>query len=57
VGELLAHRMSAYVAPPPPPGTPPWDFLAAVGAIGRERDLARLRRDESLRARLVDRRR
>jgi uncharacterized RDD family membrane protein YckC len=57
VGELLAHRMSAYVAPPPPPDTAPWDFLAAVGAIGRERDLARLHRDESLRARLVERRR
>jgi uncharacterized RDD family membrane protein YckC len=57
VGELLAHRMSAYVAPPPPPGTSPWDFLAAVSAARRDRDLARLRRDESLRARLVERRR
>jgi uncharacterized RDD family membrane protein YckC len=57
VGELLATRMSAYVAPPPPPGTSPWDFLAAVGAARRERDLARLHRDESLRARLVERRR
>ena len=53
VGELLATRMSAYVAPLPPAGTPPWDFLAAVGASRRERDLARLRRDEALKARLT----
>jgi uncharacterized RDD family membrane protein YckC len=57
VGELLANRMTPYVAPPPPPGTQPWDFLAAVGAARRDRDLARLHRDESLRARLVERRR
>jgi uncharacterized RDD family membrane protein YckC len=55
IGELLANRLSAYVAPPPPPGTEPWDFLAAVGAARRERDLARLHRDETLRARLVER--
>jgi uncharacterized RDD family membrane protein YckC len=55
IGELLANRMSAYVAPPPPPGTQPWDFLAAASATRRERDLARLRRDESLRTRLVER--
>jgi uncharacterized RDD family membrane protein YckC len=57
IGELLADRMSAYVAPPPPPGTQAWDFLAAVGAARRDRDLARLRRDDTLRARLVERRR
>jgi hypothetical protein len=55
VGDLLATRMAAYVAPLPPAGTQPWDFLAAVGAARRERDLARLRRDESLRTRLVGR--
>jgi uncharacterized RDD family membrane protein YckC len=55
IGELLANRLSDYVAPPPPPGTQPWDFLAAVGAARRERDLARLHRDETLRARLVRR--
>lgn len=55
IGELLADRMTAYVAPPPPPGTHPWDFLAAVSAARRDRDLARLHRDESLRARLVER--
>jgi hypothetical protein len=57
MGELLADRLSAYVAPPPPPGSQPWDFLAAVSAALRERDLARLHRDETLRARLVARRR
>jgi uncharacterized RDD family membrane protein YckC len=56
IGELLADRMSAYVAPPPPPGTRAWEFLAAVGAARRDRDLARLHRDDSLRARLVERR-
>ena len=55
MGELLANRLSAYVAPPPPPGTQPWDFLAAVAATRRERDLARLHRDETLRARLTAR--
>jgi uncharacterized RDD family membrane protein YckC len=55
IGDLLATRLAAYVAPPPPPGTPPWDFLAAVGAALRERDLARLHRDETLRARLTAR--
>jgi uncharacterized RDD family membrane protein YckC len=55
MGVLLADRLSAYVAPPPPPGTTPWDFIAAVSATLRDRDLARLQRDESLRARLVAR--
>jgi uncharacterized RDD family membrane protein YckC len=55
LGELLANRMTAYVAPPPPPGTQPWDFLAAVAAARRERDLARLHRDDALRARLTAR--
>src|SRR3954471_1782541 len=55
LGAMLATRMSAYVAPAPPPGTTPWDFLAAVSVARRERDLARLHRDETLRARLTDR--
>jgi hypothetical protein len=54
---MLATRVAPYVAPPPPPGTTPWDFLAAIAATRRERDLARLRRDETMRARLVERRR
>jgi len=53
IGDLLAARMSAYVAPLPPPGTTSWDFLAAVGAARRERDLARLHRDEALKSRLT----
>jgi uncharacterized RDD family membrane protein YckC len=55
MGALLADRVSAYAAPPPPPGTHPWDYLAAVGAALRERDLARLRRDDALRERLTAR--
>jgi uncharacterized RDD family membrane protein YckC len=55
LGEMLATRMSSYAAPPPPPGTTPWDFLTAVSAARRDRDLARLHRDETLRARLTQR--
>jgi uncharacterized RDD family membrane protein YckC len=55
LGDELATRMSAYVAPPPPPGTTSWDYLAAVGAARRDRDLSRLRRDETLRSRLTGR--
>ena len=58
LGALLADRMAAYVAPATAAGhARPWDFLAAVSAARRERDLARLHRDETLRARLVERRR
>jgi uncharacterized RDD family membrane protein YckC len=53
LGDMLATRMAEYVAPPPPPGTTPWDFLAAVSATRRDRDLARLRRDDALRAQLT----
>jgi uncharacterized RDD family membrane protein YckC len=55
VGAMLADRMSDYVAPPPPPGTTSWDFLAAMAAARRDRDLDRLRRDSALRARLARR--
>lgn len=55
LGDLLATRMTPYVAPPPPPGTTSWDYLAAVSAARRDRDLARLRRDDTLRARLTAR--
>jgi uncharacterized RDD family membrane protein YckC len=55
LGAMLSTRMAEYVAPAPPPGTTSWDFLAAVSAARRDRDLARLRRDEILRARLTDR--
>jgi uncharacterized RDD family membrane protein YckC len=55
VGERLADQVARHVAPPPPPGTGAEAFLAAVVASRRERDLARLGREESLRARLVRR--
>jgi uncharacterized RDD family membrane protein YckC len=56
VGGRLATRVSEYVAPPPPPGTAPEAFLAAVVASRRERDTARLNREAALRRRLTARR-
>jgi len=56
IGGRLAEEVSRYVAPGPPPGTRPEDFLAAVIASRRERDLARLRREAELRHRLTARR-
>jgi uncharacterized RDD family membrane protein YckC len=56
IGGRLAEEVSRYVAPEPPPGTRPEDFLAAVIASRRERDLARLRREAELRQRLTARR-
>ena len=53
VGGRLARQVSAYVAPAPPSGTPPEAFLAAVIATRRDRDLARLRREDALRRRLT----
>ena len=53
LGGRLAEQVSAYVAPPPPAGTPPEAFLAAVVASRRERDSARLAREAELRARLT----
>ena len=55
IGARLAHEVLRYVAPAPPPGTPPEDFLAAVIASRRERDLVRLRREAELRHRLTSR--
>ena len=52
----LATEVSQYVAPPPPPGTRPEDFLAAVIASRRERDLTRLKRESDFRQRLTARR-
>ncbi|WP_199521530.1 RDD family protein [Jiangella anatolica] len=37
----LANEVSAVVSPPPPPGLPPWDYLAAVLAERRRRDALR----------------
>lgn len=55
LGARLAAEVAAYVAPPPPAGTTPHDFLAAVIAARRERDSARLAREAAMRARLVGR--
>lgn len=56
VGGRLATAVSEYVAPGPPPGTPPETFLAAVIAERRARDEARLEREGQLRRRLAARR-
>lgn len=51
--ERLAGEVSAYVAPPPPPGTPAGAYLAAVIAEHRDRDLARMQREAALVQRLT----
>ena len=53
IGTGLATEVSRYVAPPPPAGTPPEAYLAAVVATRRERDAARLAREDALRRRLT----
>lgn len=52
VGSALLAQVRRHVAPAPPAGAPPEQVLAAVVAERRERDLARLRREDELRARL-----
>ena len=52
-----AEQAGTHVAPPPPPGTPPEAFLAALQAERRERDAHRLQREAALRERLSSRRR
>ncbi|GAA2127913.1 RDD family protein [Nocardioides bigeumensis] len=52
----LADQARPYVAPAPPPGTPPEAFLAAVIAARRDRDHRRLHREAMLRHRLTARR-
>lgn len=49
----LAADLIAYVSPAPPPGTPADAFLAAVVAEHRDRDRARMRREEELVQRLT----
>jgi uncharacterized RDD family membrane protein YckC len=51
--DRLAGEVSAYVAPPPPAGTPADAYLAAVISEHRERDLARMRREAELVGRLT----
>lgn len=53
LGAELARETHRYVAPEPPPDTRPEAYLAAVIAARRERDSARLGREESLRRRLT----
>lgn len=53
VGAALLAEVQRYVAPAPPPQAPPAAVLAAVIAERRDRDLARLRREEQFRAGLV----
>jgi uncharacterized RDD family membrane protein YckC len=50
LGRALADQVSQYVAPPPPAGTRPEDFLNAVLAERRDRDYARLVRQAQARA-------
>ncbi|MBE0009033.1 MULTISPECIES: RDD family protein [unclassified Arthrobacter] len=51
----LATEVSSFVAPPPPAGTHPEDFLNAVLAERRNRDLNRLRRQRERTTRTTDR--
>ena len=55
VGTDLLAEVRRYVAPPPPAAAPPEAVLGAVVAERRNRDLARLRRDEEFRTRLASR--
>jgi uncharacterized RDD family membrane protein YckC len=50
LGVSLAQQLSEYVAPQPPAGTHPEEFLAAVLAERRERDLRRLHTEAAARA-------
>lgn len=50
LGVSLADAVARHVAPPPPPGTLPEHFLAAVLAERTRRELERLARTEQLRA-------
>jgi uncharacterized RDD family membrane protein YckC len=52
VGGALLAEVRPYVAPAPPADAPPDLVLAAVIAARRDRDFARLRREDELRARL-----
>ena len=53
LGLQLAQSVAPYVAPPPPAGTHPETFLAAVLAERRRRDVARLAREQATRQRLA----
>lgn len=51
----IAGQLQPYVAPAPPAGCDPESFVAAVLVIRRERDLARISRENDLRRRLFHR--
>ena len=53
LGQQLARAVSPYVAPAPPASTHPETFLAAVLVERRQRDLARLAREQAARERLA----
>lgn len=55
VAQGLLVDVLPHVAPAPPPHAPPELVLMAIVAERRERDLARLRRDDALRSRLLER--
>ncbi|MGL5825887.1 MAG: RDD family protein [Nocardioides sp.] len=55
IGADLAQQTMPHVAPSPPPGTPAEEFLAAVLAARRDRDSARMQREEAFRRRLITR--
>jgi hypothetical protein len=55
LGEQLLAQVRPFVSPPPPPGTHPEEFLTAVLVERRNRDLARLHREDQLRHRLFGR--
>lgn len=50
MAESIATELAAHVAPPPPAGTTPENYLAAVVAERRSRELARLSRARRLSA-------
>jgi uncharacterized RDD family membrane protein YckC len=56
LGLELSARFAQYVAPLPPAGVHPEDFIAAVLAARRERDLTRLRAEQAARAARENRR-
>lgn len=52
-GSAIHAEILRHVSPAPPPGSPPEAVIAAVLATRRERDLARLAREDALRARVL----
>jgi uncharacterized RDD family membrane protein YckC len=57
LGLSIAHELASYVAPAPPPGTHPEEFIAAVLAERRRRDLDRLQAEARARVEREVRRR